>query len=278
MVAAMKSRQGCQNRFQVRGYIMQKQAATAVALAIGLFSASVARAGYVFDLPTITGAGCPVNGCGSVTVADSFNGTYETLQITVNLATGDSFRGGGNNQPNDAFFMDLKTNDSQLPIFTPPGSSAGPNGTGYTWSGPTPGTYVWDPKTKSKEPSPQFPGPYNYAATCTSTSAASNLCGSTLTFTAAVLNSTTTSDFQFMFQPGTAGTGTEHNIYFVADISIPGSGGPYTGLVGAEFLNNTAPGVPELSTWAMMILGFLGVGFVAYRQNNRAGRLALSAS
>jgi hypothetical protein len=29
------------------------------------------------------------------------------------------------------------------------------------------------------------------------------------------------------------------------------------------------PAVPEPSTWAMMILGFLGVGFMAYRRRNR---------
>ena len=28
-------------------------------------------------------------------------------------------------------------------------------------------------------------------------------------------------------------------------------------------------GVPELSTWAMMILGFFGVGFLAYRPKTR---------
>jgi PEP-CTERM motif len=37
-----------------------------------------------------------------------------------------------------------------------------------------------------------------------------------------------------------------------------------------------AAAVPEPSTWAMMILGFAGVGFVAYRrkQNGPALRLA----
>jgi hypothetical protein len=29
-----------------------------------------------------------------------------------------------------------------------------------------------------------------------------------------------------------------------------------------------APGVPEPSTWAMMVLGFMGVGFLAYRRKN----------
>ena len=28
------------------------------------------------------------------------------------------------------------------------------------------------------------------------------------------------------------------------------------------------PAVPEPSTWAMMILGFLGLGFMAYRRKN----------
>lgn len=32
--------------------------------------------------------------------------------------------------------------------------------------------------------------------------------------------------------------------------------------------------VPEPSTWAMMVLGFLGVGFMAYRRNNRSFRFA----
>jgi hypothetical protein len=46
-----------------------------------------------------------------------------------------------------------------------------------------------------------------------------------------------------------------------------GSGGTFSGTVTV-----TAP-VPEPSTWAMMILGFLGVGFVAYRKKD-ALRLA----
>jgi hypothetical protein len=29
--------------------------------------------------------------------------------------------------------------------------------------------------------------------------------------------------------------------------------------------------VPEPSTWAMMILGFFGVGFMAYRRQNKMG-------
>jgi hypothetical protein len=35
-------------------------------------------------------------------------------------------------------------------------------------------------------------------------------------------------------------------------------------------------GVPEPSTWAMMILGFAGVGFMAYRRRNQS--MSLSAA
>jgi hypothetical protein len=37
---------------------------------------------------------------------------------------------------------------------------------------------------------------------------------------------------------------------------------------------DVSPAVPEPSTWAMMILGFLGLGFLAYRRKNSSLRLA----
>jgi hypothetical protein len=36
--------------------------------------------------------------------------------------------------------------------------------------------------------------------------------------------------------------------------------------------------VPETSTWAMMILGFAGVEFMAYRRSRKAQGLALAAA
>ena len=48
--------------------------------------------------------------------------------------------------------------------------------------------------------------------------------------------------------------------YFAADVS----NGRQTGPVGA---NTLTAAVPEPSTWAMMILGFAGVGFMAYRRS-----------
>ena len=35
-----------------------------------------------------------------------------------------------------------------------------------------------------------------------------------------------------------------------------------------------AQAVPEASTWAMMIFGFAGVGFIAYRRNSRSAAMA----
>jgi hypothetical protein len=40
------------------------------------------------------------------------------------------------------------------------------------------------------------------------------------------------------------------------------------------FTGNVAP-VPEASTWAMMILGFAGVGFLAYRRRGQGQALRL---
>jgi hypothetical protein len=37
-----------------------------------------------------------------------------------------------------------------------------------------------------------------------------------------------------------------------------------------DLVDSVAGGVPELSTWAMILLGFVGLGFVGYRQTQRA--------
>jgi hypothetical protein len=37
----------------------------------------------------------------------------------------------------------------------------------------------------------------------------------------------------------------------------------------AQLSDGAAAVVPEPSTWAMMILGFAGVGFTAYRKKNK---------
>jgi len=43
-----------------------------------------------------------------------------------------------------------------------------------------------------------------------------------------------------------------------------------------DFGNAIAPAVPEASTWAMMILGFAGVGFMAYRRRNQGAAFRIA--
>jgi hypothetical protein len=51
------------------------------------------------------------------------------------------------------------------------------------------------------------------------------------------------------------------NLLFAHDIDNAGD------VVGSFFLNS-APAVPEPSTWAMLLIGFAGIGFAAYRRKN----------
>jgi hypothetical protein len=59
--------------------------------------------------------------------------------------------------------------------------------------------------------------------------------------------------------------------FFAADI-LSGTTGN-TGAIDVSTVSTSS--VPEPSTWAMMILGFVGVGFMAYRRKGQAAfRLA----
>jgi hypothetical protein len=76
--------------------------------------------------------------------------------------------------------------------------------------------------------------------------------------------------------PQIQGTGT----FLISDSGIT-AGSVITGVVfefgtGPDFFlqGSLVPTVPEASTWAMMILGFMGVGFMAYRRKGH-GRFRL---
>lgn len=63
-----------------------------------------------------------------------------------------------------------------------------------------------------------------------------------------------------------------------ANALIPGDGwpantGPQEYVTG---LANNAPPVPELTTWGMMLLGFAGIGFIAYRRRSADVSLRLA--
>jgi PEP-CTERM motif len=64
--------------------------------------------------------------------------------------------------------------------------------------------------------------------------------------------------------------------YYLSADGDPGNSGAGTGYYDALGSATFAPPVPEPSAWAMMILGFCGLGFMAYRrsQNGAALRVA----
>ena len=67
--------------------------------------------------------------------------------------------------------------------------------------------------------------------------------------------------------------------FFTADVAGTG-----TSIVNGQVVRNTGiidftlqtSAVPEPSTWAMMILGFFGVGFLAYRRKSQGGHFRLA--
>jgi hypothetical protein len=81
---------------------------------------------------------------------------------------------------------------------------------------------------------------------------------------------------QFTGKTGAPTVGTSGDMWygspgsFVVDNSYAVATGAQTNTLAVQ-----VSGVPEPSTWAMMILGFLGIGFMAYRQkSNHSFRLA----
>jgi hypothetical protein len=52
----------------------------------------------------------------------------------------------------------------------------------------------------------------------------------------------------------------------------------HTTTFGGGEIRGFLTAVPEPSTWAMMILGFAGVGFMAYRRSRKDQGLALAAA
>jgi hypothetical protein len=46
------------------------------------------------------------------------------------------------------------------------------------------------------------------------------------------------------------------------------------GIKGASAVADLAAGAPEPSTWAMMLIGFAGLGFTAYRRTRKAALAA----
>ena len=106
-----------------------------------------------------------------------------------------------------------------------------------------------------------FSGPFNYAVNCPASGA--DGCSSAPHVTSLTFK---------ILGAGALVPLLEGGVFITADIFNPSAPGEEkTGTIGATL----APAVPEPSTWAMMILGFFGVGFLAYRRKNQgAERIA----
>jgi hypothetical protein len=63
-------------------------------------------------------------------------------------------------------------------------------------------------------------------------------------------------------------SGSVKDQYNALNHNNPDAGYPTAGYWTASFPAVT-PAVPEPSTWAMMILGFAGIGFMAYRRKSK---------
>ena len=97
-------------------------------------------------------------------------------------------------------------------------------------------------------------GTFNWGIDSTASNGGGGLGGNQLIFTIKSASGLIT------FAP--TNSATYGNVYFVADYA--GSSDGPTGHVGA-----TISAVPEPSTWAMMILGFAGVGYMTYRRRTQ---------
>jgi hypothetical protein len=87
-----------------------------------------------------------------------------------------------------------------------------------------------------------------------------------------IQNSLTSSNIPFSItQPFGPITGDPSSFGFVAfDCSAGACNGSINADISGASLVNMSSAVPEPSTWTMMILGFCGIGFLAYRRHNRA--------
>ncbi|MEH2623007.1 hypothetical protein V1292_001062 [Bradyrhizobium sp. AZCC 1719] len=72
----------------------------------------------------------------------------------------------------------------------------------------------------------------------------------------------------------TLGAGTHEFTFFFARGGHGFGRSPYFGIDGVSLVQQQVGAVPEPSTWAMMLLGFAGVGFITYRRKAKAATAA----
>jgi PEP-CTERM motif len=195
-----------------------------------LLSPSANASVYTLSV-TDSSAGLGSGPYGTISVTQDANGT--SLDITETLNSGFKFHGGNGNHPALAFSL-----------LGDPAISLSNLTTGFALV------------SASSVSAPPF-GSFDYALSCTGCGTGYNggLAGPLsfeLTSSAGAL---TPSSLTFDTYNG-------NNIYFSTDLVISNGN---TGNAGATF----TPAVPEPSTWAMMILGFFGLGFMGHRRRSK---------
>jgi len=70
------------------------------------------------------------------------------------------------------------------------------------------------------------------------------------------------------------GSGAFGYLFNASQLNAAGGANANTAAGSTSLDTFTVSAVPEISTWAMMIFGFLGVGLIAYRRQNGSLRLA----
>lgn len=200
------------------------------------FSSQGAKADLVYDLTidSCGGGGCQTGGVtpfGTVTISQTGNaGSYlDTFNVQLNSPT---YKFNGNGNGFDAFVFNLAAGAGQTVSL-----SAAEQALGF-------GIDTSLPQHQDGL------GTFQYGIT--GTSAVTNL--TNLVFTVTDTNVLSSSSFV-----ASAGANNGKASFFGADIV---SANGQTGNVGSGI----ASPVPEASTWAMMIMGFFGVGFMAYRR------------
>ncbi len=206
----------------------------------------------LYDL-TFNGAalfGASTGPYGSVTATDNGNGTL-TISETLNTLTYDFNR--NNNDQHQALSFDLPS-VSSITITNLTAGFTVKNGTGTPTASPT----SWAVSAGSLDNTPE--GIFEYAILAPPKPAANS--DGPLSFTISdAANDLTLASLGFSLDSN------NNKIYFASDLA--NEDGSITGTVGARLSPPMTNSVPEPSTWAMMILGFFGVGFMAYRRKSR---------
>jgi hypothetical protein len=78
----------------------------------------------------------------------------------------------------------------------------------------------------------------------------------------------------FLCLQGSAGLCDGNSSSVSIAVNVQSGAGTHFAETGNFEFATVAPAVPETSTWAMMILGFAGVGFMTYRRRNQGAALA----